>query len=624
MNQPVITATGNSPSARLQPVPASAVRLTGGFWDERLASLVSVSLPAQYQHLESTGRIENFRRIAAGKQTPFQGLVYNDSDVYKWLEAASWALALPGGQSLLPLIDQLVATIAAAQQPDGYLNTCFYADRAAQRWTNLKDWHELYCAGHLIQAAIAHQRLTRQDSLLTVAVRLADHIISVFGPGLREGVPGHPEVEMALVELYRQTGDARYLDQARLFIDRRGRGLIGGNPYHLDHLPFRSLPNMTGHAVRALYLNAGAADLYLETGDTSLLAALDRMWSRMTTRQQYVTGGLGARHSGEAFGDEFELPNQSAYAETCAGIASVMWNWRMLQAGGDARFADALEWALYNAVLPGISFDGLGYFYVNPLADDGSHRRQPWFECACCPPNVARCLAQLPGYFYSVTASEVWLHQYAPHQADLALPAGTLSLSQSSSYPWDGDVQIEIHQAPDVEVALLMRIPAWVEAGAAVISMNGAPLPGLVLQPGSYVRLQRRWTPGDRLHLSLPMPVRFLESHPYLLENQGRLAVTRGPLVYCVEDPQSDLRTSAVLPSAPARVGPAADLPGITAITLSADLRTPGPSWDSALYRPWMTPAAPAGQSSGALVFIPYFSWANRAPMPMRVWVNFS
>ncbi|HEX9091505.1 MAG TPA: beta-L-arabinofuranosidase domain-containing protein, partial [Anaerolineales bacterium] len=362
-----ITDTRHSPFAALKPVAIGDVSLEAGFWKSRQQINQGITIKSQYALLESTGRLDNFRRAAGKLDKPYQGFVYNDSDVYKWLEAASWTLISSPGGELHEMVEDTINLIAAAQQKDGYINTYFSLNKAAERWTDLLGKHELYCAGHLIQAAVAHYRVTGNEKLLDVVIRLADHIYSTFGPHQREMTGGHPEIEMALVELYRTTHEPKYLDLAALFINRRGYGLLDGSEYLVDHTPLRNMNHLAGHAVRALYLCAGAADLALETGETLLIDALNRLWSNMVHQQIYVNGGAGSRYDGEAFGAPFELPNTRAYAETCAAIASVMWNWRMLLLQGDARFADLLEWTLYNGVLPGISLDGRQYFYVNPL-----------------------------------------------------------------------------------------------------------------------------------------------------------------------------------------------------------------------------------------------------------------
>ena len=429
---PVVVDTSKSPHVRLRPLPLTDVRLADGFWEPRRQVNREETLPSQYRHLEETGRLDNFRKASGKMEGRFEGIYFNDSDVYKWLEAAAWSLATDPDPGLTTMVDAAISEIEDAQEPDGYLNTYFTFERAGERWTDF-DLHEMYCAGHLFQAAVAHFHATGSTRLLDVAVRFADHICDTFGPeqdGKRQAVDGHEEIEMALVELFRVTGDRRYLEQAEYFVDARGHGLLGkpygqhDPSYSQDHKPFREQDAVVGHAVRALYFYLGAADVYAETGEMALLDALHDLWNNMTTRRMYVSGGLGSRYEGEAFGDDFELPNGRAYTETCAAIASVMWNWRMLMLEGGAGYADLIEHTLYNAVLPGVSLDGGDYFYENPLEDTGTHRRQPWFGCACCPPNVARMLASIPGYFYSVSDAAVWVHLYAEGSAEVKMNGG--------------------------------------------------------------------------------------------------------------------------------------------------------------------------------------------------------
>jgi hypothetical protein len=621
---PVVVDTTHSPYARLKPVSLTAVTLTDDFWAPRLRLNREVTLPSQYHLLEETGRIDNFRRAAGKKELPFQGRFFNDSDVYKWLEAVAWTLATDPNPELERLADTVITTIADAQEPDGYLNTYFAFERAAERWTNLRDMHELYCAGHLIQAAVAHHRATSDDRLLQVTRRLADHICEIFGPpeeSKRPGVPGHEEIEMALVELARETGASQYRSQAGFFLDLRGRGLIGGAPYHQDHQPFRELSRMAGHAVRALYLNAGAADLYAETGDGSVLVALERLWHHMTTHQMYVSGGVGPRHSGESFGNDYELPNARAYAETCAAIGSVMWNWRMLALDGQARYADVLERTLYNGFLAGLSLDGQAYFYENPLATDETHRRQPWFDCACCPPNVARLLASLPGYFYSLSEEGIWVHLYAQGTADLPQQGG-IRLTQRTRYPWEGEITIQVEGAG--HFSLFLRIPAWCEHGAS-LQINGQPWP-YPLVPGTYAQVRRAWGYGDTVTLDFPMPINPVACHPYVAENVGRVALMRGPLLYCFEgadNPGFDLR-DVRLPAAasfaseflPALLG------GVVAFRSSAQVVPPQADWQDHLYRTATAATESPRGRSVHLTAVPYYAWANREPGPMRVWLR--
>ena len=624
----VVTDTTSSPHALLRPVPVSAVTLKDDVFAPRLEKIL-LTLTSQYEQLETTGRLDNFRRVTGAVDKPFEGIYFNDSDVYKWLEAVSWALVRGSNETLERLADHVIALIEAAQDHDGYLNTYFSLERKGERWTNLRDMHEMYCAGHLIQAAVAHQRATGGDRLLRVARRNADLICAMFGPnesGRRPGVCGHEEIELALVELYRQTGETVYLKQACYFIDARGHGLLGPgerftSDYYQDHAPLRDLERMVGHAVRALYLNAGAADVYLERGDPTLLVALERMWTHMTSRQMYVSSGLGARHEGEAFGDDFELPNKRAYTETCAAIGSVMWDQRMLVATGQARYADLIEATLFNAILPGISLEGRDYFYENPLEDDGGHRRQPWFACACCPPNVARMLTSLPGYVYGTSENALWVHLYAQGDAQLELNGQTVRIEQRTRYPWDGKIELELQT--NGELSLHLRIPEWCEAGAT-LSVNGKDA-GITIEPGSYAELRRVWTSGDLVHLELPMPVHFLESHPQILENVGRVAVMRGPLLYCLEGVDHadvDLREIELdLHEPPSSEWLPDLLGGVTVLRGSARVRLPDGAWQHRLYRPVDLGPARAG-TPVEITMVPYFAWANREASPMQIWLR--
>lgn len=617
--------TTHSPHARLKPAPLTAVTLTDAFWSQRQRVNREVALPSQYRLIEETGRLGNFSRAAGKGDQPFAGLVFNDSDVYKWLEAAAWTLSVTEDAALAQMVNTVADAIVAAQAQDGYLNTYYTFERAGERWSNLRDQHELYCAGHFFQAAIAHYRGTGETRLLTVAQRFADLICDTFGPdeSQRQGVPGHPEIEMALVELARATGEERYLRQAQYFIDARGQGLIGGREYHQDHLPLRSMSRLVGHAVRALYLCAGAADVYAETGEPALGETLTRLWQNMVRQQMYITGGLGARYEGEALGADYELPNARAYAETCAGIANVMWSWRMLQLRGDAAFADVVERALYNAVLPGLSWDGAGYFYSNPLQSDGAYRRVPWFTCACCPPNVARLLASLPGYFYSVSGDEIWAHLYSANEARLPLDDGrVVHLVQRTRYPWDGNVTLDL--LTEGNYALALRIPDWCEQDAVVL-LNGDPI-AVAAAPGSYARVRRTWRAGDTLCVRMSLPVQRIAAHPYALENSGRVALMRGPLLYCLEgvdNPFGDLRDVILPYTSPIEEDfDVALLGGTTVLRAQALLASPDPGWGGHLYRATSTPAEPVSEQPVSLVALPYYAWANRAPGAMQVWLK--
>lgn len=620
----------------LSPVPISAVTLADTFWAPRLALNREVTLASQYDHCESTGRVDNFRRVSGRKECQFQGIYFNDSDIYKLLEAMAYTLATtPDDQQVLKMTSALIDEVAAAQDVNGYLNTYFSLERKDQRWTNLRDMHELYCAGHLIEAAVAHFDATGTRSLLDVACRLADHICDTFGPvesGKREGACGHEEIELALISLYRVTGEKRYLVQARYFIDAHGASPTAmyfpsanapwwdfDRRYHQDHVKFTDLHEVTGHAVRMMYYSCGAADVYAETGDETWRTALEKQWDNMTQRRMYVNGALGARWAGEAFGGDWELPDR-AYGETCAAIGSIMWNKRMLQIDGDARYADVIELQLYNAMLPGLSLDGSHYFYQNLLSNDGTHRRQPWFGCACCPPNIARLLASLTGYFYSADADSVWVHLYARGNAQFTMDGGIVELRQETTYPWDGDIALTVDKAPSTLKSMRVRIPAW--ADGATVEVNGGP--SQPAEAGTYFKIERSWTAGDTVRIHLPMSPRYLAADPRVYGSDSRLALARGPIVYCLEqadfDADIDVRDISISPDAAVDVVATPDsLGGVVAlettgrvIDRSAWENTPYPIATSTTYRP----------ETVKVRAIPYYAWANRNPGPMTVWIH--
>src|SRR5215472_17597366 len=468
-----------SPAATLTTLDAQAVTIADGLWARRQTVNRDAALPHGFRMLEAAGNLENLR-IAAGRSTArYRGPVFMDSDVYKWLEAAAWEMGRAPNEWLRATSAATIDLVAAAQGADGYINSYFTVAEPGKRWTDFAHGHELYCAGHLVQAAVALRRATGDDRLLTIAQRFVDYLHSLFGRGRRVATPGHPEIEMALVELYRATGERRHLDLAAFFLEHRGRGWLGPGRYNSstsfqDRVPVRDATEVEGHAVRALYLTTGITDLYLETGEAALLTALDRQWHDLVSGKLYLTGGAGARHLSEAFGQPYELPNDLAYCETCGAIASVMWNWRMLLATGEARFADLIERTLYNAVLAGVSLDGEQYFYVNPLASDGEvehlHRggcrRKPWHLVACCPPNVMRLLASLAHYVATRDASGLQIHQYAA--ARIAGPSATLQME--TAFPRDGRIRIEIEETTGEPWTLALRVPDWCAGASARVN----------------------------------------------------------------------------------------------------------------------------------------------------------
>lgn len=617
----VISDFSRSPQAHLRQAPVGAVRLSDTFWQPRRQANADITLPSQYQHLEDTGAIDNFRRAAGIKDMPFQGMVFSDSDVYKWLEAACWALAHPHPALLDTLVADTATLIGGAQQPDGYLHTYFVLDKTPERWVTISrgfnNQHELYCAGHFFQAAIAHYRVSGSTQLLHVATRFADHICETFGPAdtQRHGTDGHPEIEMPLVELYRITQDPKYLRQAEYFVDARlGMGRINDAEQAL--LPFRELTRIGGHAVCAVYLCAGVTDIYAETGEAALKDTLDKLWDNMTHAQTYITGGIGSRWGVESFGDDYELPAH-AYAETCAAIGSLMWQARLLALGGDAKYADAIEQTLYNGLLSGLSLDDTHYFYQNPLVAKAEYRRQPWFGCACCPPNIARLLAQLPGYQYSVGERAAWAHLYIAGTADLTLPDGrTVAITQQTEYPYDGDITLSVDGAGPF--TLHLRIPAWAEG--AQLAVNGQPV---AVTPGTYAALTRTWQPGDTIFLSLPMPIRRVRAHPRVADSIGRVALQRGPLVYCLEQtdsPAADIRDIRLPQDAVITTRPAPGLPGNVVALEFAGTQASSDTLARTLYQTDEARRA-VPQASVQATAIPYYAWANRAPGRMLVWI---
>lgn len=621
-------------------VPIANVRLRSGHLADRMATNRDVSLPTQLEQLARTGALENFAVAVGTSKEPFRGFVFSDSDVYKWVEAASWSLATKMDEGLAKSLDDVIGLIESAQTEDGYINSWYQAHKPGERFINLRDDHELYCAGHLIQAAIAHRRSTGSDRLLNVAVRFADLIVELFGPGKIEQVDGHAEIEMALIELSRETGEEKYLKLAGWFLDIRGTGTISGKDYHQDATPLRKQREMVGHAVRAVYLNAAGTDLVHEQIDADMRRAQYAMLDDMLWRKSYVTGGIGSRHEGESFGLDYELPNNRAYAESCAGIGAVMWLWRllMLETKDDSTIADAIERIVYNAVLPGVSLSGDEYFYHNPLRDeDGTIRRQPWYDCACCPPNIARFIAQLSGYFASVTSSRhgesdarrdnIWIHQFA--DADFTIPllgGGEVDLSMTTNYPWDGEVRIEVTDLRQAQAGTLqVRVPDWAENAYA--TLNGEPLPQAESAPGQYLTIARNWKVGDVVTLTMPMPVRRIMAHPRVANNAGRVILMRGPLVYCIEETDNELGDvrdvvlhDDVLVTAASRPELLGDVVMLSSYAL---LESPAPAWDRALYRNIdLSVGDTAGMSEVQIHAIPYMVWANRGAGPMTTWLR--
>jgi DUF1680 family protein len=637
-------------TAKLNPVVLNHVAIKGGFWGARVETNRTATLPIEYDQLKKTGRLDVWKLDWKEGQQP-RPHIFWDSDIAKWIEAAAYSLSSHPDPGLEQLIDQAIDLMENAQQPDGYMNTYFTIVEPDKRWANLRDWHELYCAGHLMEGAVAYFQATGKRQFLDIMCRYADHIDRLFGPGegQKPGYPGHPEIELGLVKLYRATGEERYLKLSKFFVDERGRQphyydlearQRGEDPkkfwartyqYNQSHRPIREQTEVVGHAVRACYLYAGAADIAAETGDETLLAACRRLWENLTQKRMYITAGIGPVFSNEGFTFDYDLPNDTAYAETCASIALVFWAHRMAHLELDSRYADAMELALYNGILSGVSLDGETFFYANPLAaypevnpyahaplgQSKHYRRSEWFDCACCPPNLARLLASLGQYVYSAGANEIYVHLYVQSKAELSLGGQAIQIEQQTDYPWDEVVRFTVQPERPAQFILALRVPGWCRG--AGLKVNGQALDVAAISSRGYAKIDRAWRPGDQVELTLPMPVERMEAHPKVRQDAGRIALQRGPLVYCLEEVDNGPNLADVVIPAGAEFSVAFDpqlLGGVAVISGDA-LRRDAQEWQSALYRP-------AGSKMTHFTFkaIPYYAWANRQPGEMQVWLR--
>ncbi len=609
---------------KLRPLSATQVTLAAGFWADRVAMNGAQTIPAGHEQLKAAGTLHNFSLAASAAREGYRalGIMFDkpfpflDSDVYKWLEGVAWEIGRTGDRQLAAMADEAIGLVAAAQRPDGYLNTFVQVLAPGTEYADLAWGHELYCIGHLVQAAIAWQRAVGDGRLLAVAERAIASVEAELGHGGREAIDGHPQIEMALVELYRVTGNRRHLDLAQTFIDRRGSGTLGagryGRAYWQDHLPVRGAPEVAGHAVRQLYLDCGAVDAAVELGDTALLEVVHGRWRDMVATRTYLTGAVGSRHKDEAFGDPYELPPDRAYAETCAAIASVMLAWRLLLATGDPACADLIERTAYNGVLASLSLDGRAFFYVNPLqrrthrswAEAGPDERSPgarapWYACACCPPNLMRFIGSWSQLLATGDDRGIQVHQYA--SADIV--AGDVHLRVATRYPWSGGVEVTVVGTPDEPWELSLRVPGWCKA-AVLRDARGRLLADATTGAGS-IAVRRDWRPNDMVTLALEMPVRLTTPDPRVDAVRGCLAIERGPIVYAVEtaDLTTDVELEDVRIARDATATPKArdDLRGDT-VGLSVAAST-------ADGRPLDLPA------------IPYHLWANRVVGGMRVWI---
>ncbi|AIQ46722.1 hypothetical protein R70723_13215 [Paenibacillus sp. FSL R7-0273] len=629
------------------------------FWGRYIRLVQDVVIPYQYEALhdrvpeaEPSHAIANFEIAAGRKNGEFKGWVFQDSDVAKWLEAVGYSLSIKQDPELERRADEVIELVGEAQQADGYLDTYFIIKEPGNRWTNLQDCHELYCAGHFIEAAVAYYEATGKDKLLNIVRRLVDHIADVFGPeeGKLKGYDGHQEIELALVKLYRLTGEQKYLQLSSFFIDQRGqepnflhqewedRGQVthwSGKTDKTDlaylqaHLPVREQSVAVGHSVRAVYMYTAMADLAALTGDAGLREACERLWLNMTQKQMYITGGIGSTHHGEAFTFDYDLPNDTVYAETCASIGLIFFAKRMLELTPDAKYADVMERALYNNVLGSMAQDGKHYFYVNPLevwpqacsCNPGKHHvkaeRQGWFGCACCPPNVARLLTSLNQYIYTVHGDTLYTNLYIGSESVFTLGGQEVTVSQQNNYPWEGKVQFKVVPAAAAEFGLAVRIPVW--STGAVLTVNGEAVDiASVLEQG-YAVIRRTWNAGDVIELSLPMTAGRVYAHPQLRADAGQTAIQRGPLVYCLEEADNGATLSSISLDDAGAFTESFDksLLGGAVVVKTDGFRVDEAGWNGGLYG-----STKAGVKPVEVTAIPYYMWGNRGSGEMKVWVR--
>lgn len=611
--------SGASTGYPIEPVPFTEVKVVeDSFWGQRLKASREVTIPLAFSKCEETGRYDNFVRATRPDSTyKVEGLAFDDTDVYKTIEGASYILQTYPDAKLESYIDSVLVLVAAAQEPDGYLNTARQMNpwhphkwEGPQRWSQVEKLsHEFYNLGHMVDGAVAHWQATGKRNFLDIAIRYADCVCREIGDG--EGqvarVPGHQIAEMALARLYRATGDKKYLDQAKYFLDKRGYTSVR-QEYSQSHLPIMEQDEAVGHAVRAEYMYSGIADVAALTGDKDYIAAIDRIWDNIVTKKLYLTGGVGSRYSGEAFGDNYELPNLTSYCETCAAIGNVYTASRMFFLHGDASYYDVLERTLYNGLISGVSLDGGSFFYPNPLESDGSHHRQPWFGCACCPSNICRFIPSVPGYVYASGGDDLYVNLYMPNTMTHKIAGRKVSLSQETSYPWDGDVRIRIEENKAGEFPLKLRIPGWARGEVVPgdlytfadskpsswsVSVNGEEVEP-VLENG-YSCISRKWKKGDEIVLHLDMEPRLVKADEAVEADRGRLAVERGPLVYCAEWPDNvgDVTVAGISRDVSLDVERRGDLlDGIDVIR------------------------------AGSLTLIPYYAWNHRGAGKMAVWLK--
>ena len=590
------------PLKMIEQIDFSHVKINDNFWSPRLSKHVSATLPVCIDQIENqTGRIRNFENAAKG-EGEHSGIFFDDSDVYKALEGMAYSLINNPDPELEKKADEWIDKFAAAQQPDGYINTFYTLTGLDKRWTNM-DKHEMYCAGHMIEAGVAYYQATGKRKLLDVCIRMTDHMMSQFGPGKRHWVPGHEEIELALVKLYQTTQEQKYLDFAYWLLEERGHGhgTMGDEGkwdpvYYQDIVPVRQLTDISGHAVRCMYLYCGMADVAALKNDTGYIAAMDRLWDDVVHRNMYITGGIGSSHDNEGFTEDYDLPNLDAYCETCASVGMVLWNQRMNQLTGDSKYIDVLERSLYNGALAGISLGGDRFFYVNPLESKGDHHRQEWYGCACCPSQLSRFLPSIGNYIYASSDDALWVNLYMGNTGQIRIGETDILLTQETNYPWDGSVKLTISTSQPLEKEIRLRIPDWCKTYD--LSINGKRIN--VSEKKGYAVI-KDWKSQDVIALDMDMPVEIVAADPHVKENFGKRAIQRGPLVYCMEeiDNPEYFDQIQLSPSTTFQTAFVSDiLNGIKTIKTN-------------------------GRAQSA-TFIPYYAWDNRKAGKMRVWIPYN
>ena len=617
----------------IDPVPFTSVKVTDKFWGQRLQASREVTIPLAFNKCEETGRYENFVKAAHPSDTyKVEGLSFDDTDVYKTIEGASYSLQTYPDKKLQKYIDSVLVIVAGAQEPDGYLYTARTMNpKHPHNWAGKERWvavenlsHEFYNLGHMIEGAVAHYQATGKRNFLNIAIKYADCVCREIGngPQQKKYVPGHQIAEMALVKLYMVTGDKKYLDQAKFFLDTRGY-TSRKDAYSQAHKPVVEQDEAVGHAVRAVYMYSGMADVAAITGDSSYIKAIDKIWDNIVSKKIYITGGIGARHAGEAFGNNYELPNQSAYCETCAAIGNVYMNYRLFLLHGDAKYFDVLERTLYNGLISGVSLDGGSFFYPNPLSSNGKYSRKPWFGCACCPSNVSRFIPSLPGYVYAVKNDQVYVNLYLSNKAELKVDKKKILLEQETGYPWNGDIRLKITQG-NQDFTMKLRIPGWVRGNvlpgdlysytdnqkpAYQVSVNGQTVESDVND--GYLSIARKWKKGDVVEVHFDMIPRIVKANPKVEADHGRVAVERGPIVYCAEWPDNRFNVHSILLNQHPQFK-VTDKPellyGIRQITTDAQAL----SYDK---------AGKLVTKDVELTLIPYYAWAHRGEGDMEVWL---